>query len=70
MKDLYNYNKNITVTTTPSGDKVIVMNDAIYTKLCCDIFDGYMHQKDEKLDATAKDTIALWRAIAGDGEND
>lgn len=61
---MYDYNKNINIITTPNGDKVITMNDAIFTKLLNDIFDASRHQQEEKLDASAEDTIALWRALA------
>jgi hypothetical protein len=65
MTDIYNYQANITVTTTPNGDKVITMNDAIYTKLCNDIFDAQMYQLDKSLAATARDTQNLLKAIVG-----
>ena len=29
MKDIYNYNKNITLTKTVNGDVVMTMNEAI-----------------------------------------
>lgn len=67
-EDIYNYQANITVTTTPHGDKVITMNDAIFTKLLNDIFDASRHQQEEHLDASAEDTIALWRALAAKEE--
>lgn len=63
-EDIYNYQANITVTTTPNGDKVITMNDAIFTKLLNDIFDAQMYQYHKKLDATAEDTKNLWLALA------
>lgn len=61
--NIYNYQANITVTTTPNGDKVITMNDAIYTKLCNDIFEAQEHQNEQGHDATARDTLKLWRAL-------
>lgn len=66
--NIYDYKANITVTTTPNGDKVITMNDAIYTKLCNDIFDAQMYQQDKKLDATSRGTQDLWRALVGEDE--
>lgn len=63
-EDIYNYQANITITTTPHGDKVITMNDAIFTKMLNDIFDAQMYQYDKKLDATAEDTKKLWQALA------
>lgn len=62
--DIYNYQANITVTTTPNGDKVITMNNAIFTKLLNDLFDAQMYQENKNLNATARDTQDLWRALA------
>lgn len=64
MTNIYDYQANITVTTTPNGDKVITMNDAIFTKILNDIFDAQMYQESKKLDASARDTQDLWRALA------
>ena len=61
--DIYNYQANITVTTTPNGDKVITMNGAIFTKLLNDLFDAQMYQENKNLNATARDTQELWRAL-------
>lgn len=63
-EDIYNYQANITVTTTAHGDKVITMNDAIFTKILNDIFDAQMYQQSKELDATAEDTKRLWQALA------
>ena len=30
---IYDYEANINITTTPNGDKVLTMNDAIFTKI-------------------------------------
>lgn len=62
--NIYDYQANITVTTTPNGDKVITMNDAIFTKLLNDLFDAQMYQENKNLNATARDTQELWRALA------
>lgn len=61
---MYDYDKNINIITTPNGDKVITMNDAIFTKLLNDIFDAKLYQQFKKLDATAEDTKKLWQALA------
>lgn len=62
--NIYEYKSNITVTTTPNGDKVITMNNAIFTKLLNDLFDAQMYQENKNLNATARDTQELWRALA------
>lgn len=61
---IYDYKNNIKITTTPNGDKVITMNEAILTKLCNDIFEAQMAQQNRGLEATAKDTNELWQALA------
>ena len=33
MENIYNYEKNIKVVTTAGGEKVVVMNDAIFTTI-------------------------------------
>lgn len=63
MTDIYNYKSNITVTTTPNGDKVITMNSAIFDKMLNDIFDAHIHQHEKNLDATSRDTQELWQAL-------
>jgi hypothetical protein len=64
MTDIYNYQANITVTTTPNGDKVITMNSAIFDMILNDLFDAQEHQNEQGHDATARDTLKLWRALA------
>jgi hypothetical protein len=68
MTNIYDYQANITVTTNPRGDKVITMNDAIFDELLNDIFDAKMYQESKNLSATARDTVALWNALAGEDE--
>jgi hypothetical protein len=63
MLDIYNYRKNITITTTPNGDKVITMNDAILTALINHIDDASEFQRSKGYGATADDTKELWRAL-------
>lgn len=60
---MYDYKKNIKVVTTPNGDVVITMSKSIHTVLMNDLFDAHLSQEDRKHDATAKDTLELWRAI-------
>ena len=64
MTDIYNYKKNITITTTPNGDKVITMDEAILISLINCIDDASEHQRSKGLDATADDTKELWRALS------
>ena len=61
---MYDYDKNITVTTTTNGDKVVTMSKAIYTKLCNSVFDAQRYQLNKSLTNTAKDTLELWRALS------
>lgn len=63
MLDIYNYKKNITITTTPNGDKVITMNRQILVTLINSVSDASDLQKSKGLDATAEDTKELWRAL-------
>lgn len=63
MLDIYNYKKNITITTTPNGDKVITMNRQILVTLINSVSDASDLQKSKGLDATAEDTHELWRAL-------
>lgn len=63
MKSVYDYNKNIEIVTTPSGDKVITMNDEIWTSICNHIYDASKFQKKKGLPFIADDTFKLWQAI-------
>lgn len=63
MKNIYNYQANITVSTTATGDKVITMNEEIFTALLNHIYDGAEYQKGRHLDATAEDTMELWGVL-------
>ena len=63
MLDIYNYRKNITITTTPNGDKVITMNRQILVTLINSVSDAAHYQKNKGLDATSEDTLELWRAL-------
>ena len=60
---IYDYEANINITTTPSGDKVITMNDAIFTKIINDIYEASQSQEKKGLSATSRDTMRLWHAL-------
>lgn len=63
MNSLYDYENNITVNTTPNGDKVITMNSAIFTEILNSISDGQIWQKEKGYKATAEQTRQLWNAL-------
>lgn len=63
MEDIYNYGKHVKVVTTPSGDKVITMNDAIFTSMIIALYEGKEHQEQDDRDATAKTTLRLINAL-------
>lgn len=60
MENIYDYAKNIKVVTTVSGDKVITMNEAIFTTIRNAIYDASEKQEKEGLQATADDLKKLW----------
>ena len=63
---IYDYEANINITTTPNGDKVITMNDAIFTKLINDIYEASQSQDKKGFKATSRDTLRLWNALNKD----
>lgn len=63
MEDIYNYRKHVKVVTTPSGDKVITMNEAIFTSMIIALYEGKEHQEQDNRDATAKSTLRLINAL-------
>lgn len=63
MLDIYNYRKNITITTAHNGDKVITMNRQILVSMLNSLCDASDFQKSKGLGATAEDTKELWRAL-------
>ena len=63
MEDIYNYKKHVKVVTTPSGDKVITMNEAIFTSMIIALYEGKEHQEQDNRDATAKSTLRLINAL-------
>lgn len=60
---IYDYEANINITTTPNGDKVLTMNDAIFTKIINDIYEASLSQDKKGLTATSRDTMRLWNAL-------
>lgn len=63
---IYDYEANINIITTSSGDKVITMNDAIFTKIINDIYEASQSQEKKGLSATSRDTMRLWSALNKD----
>lgn len=63
MKNIYDYQNNIKVTTTPNGDKVITMNEEILTSIRNHLFEVADKYEAEGFKALAKDTMELWRAL-------
>ena len=63
MENIYNYKKNINVITTVNGDKVITMNEAIFTTIRNAIYNGSENQRDKGYDATADDLVELWKVL-------
>lgn len=63
---MYDYKKNIKVITTPSGDKVIVTNDAIYTEILVALKDSERYHRDHNREATANSIDKLWLYLNDD----
>lgn len=63
---IYDYEANINITTTPNGDKVLTMNDAIFTKIINDIYEASQSQDKKGFTATSSDTLKLWRVLKQD----
>lgn len=63
MKNIYDYQANITIAKTPNGDIVMTMNDAILTNILNDIHDASELQRQQGYEATSESTKALWRAL-------
>ncbi len=61
--DYYNYRKNISVVTTPNGDKVITMNSQVFDLLVNHLYDAAKFQKNEGHNATSDDTKELWGVL-------
>lgn len=63
MENIYDYKNNINVITTPNGDKVITMNEAIYVELLNHVYDASRFQESQNRNATAKSTMEMWGAL-------
>ena len=63
MNHIYDYKNNINVITTPNGDKVITMNEAIYVELLNHIYDASQYQESKNHKATAESTMEMWDAL-------
>lgn len=60
MENIYDYANNIKVITTVSGDKVITMNQDIFTLIRNSIYDASEKKEAEGLQASADDLKKLW----------
>jgi hypothetical protein len=63
MTNIYDYNKNINIVTTPSGDKVITMNQQILTVIENALFDAADWHNKEGRDATYRDLVKLRQVL-------
>ena len=63
MTNIYDYNKNINIVTTPSGDKVITMNQQILTVIENALFDAADWHDKEGRDATGRDLLKLRQVL-------
>ena len=63
MGNIYDYKKNINVITTPNGDKVVTMNEAVYVELLNHVYDASRFQESQNHKATAESTMEMWDAL-------
>lgn len=63
MKNIFDYNGNINVITTPNGDKIITMNQAIFDMIVNHLYDAAKLQEQEGYNATSEDTKKLWKTL-------
>lgn len=63
MNNIYDYKNNINVITTPNGDKVITMNEAIYVELLNHVWDASKYQESQNHRATAESTLEMRDAL-------
>ena len=63
MENIYNYKENIKVVTTAGGEKVVVMNDAIFTTIRNAICDAAVYRKQKGYSSVAEDTKRLWEVL-------
>lgn len=69
MNSIYDYANNVKVMTTVNGDKVITMNDAIFTTLIVNLYEAKAQQKQDMRDATARTTQELIDALRKEDED-
>ena len=69
MNSIYDYANNVKVMTTVNGDKVITMNDAIFTELIVDLYEAKTRQKQGMRNATAHTTQELIDALRKEDED-
>lgn len=60
---MYNYQENIKINKTVSGDIVLTMNEAILTTILNCIYDSCEYRKNEGLTTSAEDTNKLWNIM-------
>lgn len=65
MKSIYNYQTNITVSTTATGDKVITMNKEVFTELLNNLFEAHDSYTNRYLKSLSENTLELWSALKG-----
>ena len=68
MENIYDYKNNINVITTPNGDKVITMNEAVYVELLNHVYDASRFQESQNHKATAESTMEMWDALNDEKE--
>ena len=61
--DIYDYERNVSVATTPNGDKVITMNSAILTSIIVALYEAVERQREDGRKATADTTLRIIEAL-------
>ena len=61
--DIYNYQKNIKISKTASGDVVLTMNEPILITLINCVYDAAEYLKGQGLNASYEDISNLWKAL-------
>ena len=69
MKSLYDYQNNINIVTTSSGDKVITMSPEILTVITNNLYDAAEHHRNEGRYATASDLLNLVTTLWNKDDN-
>lgn len=65
--DIYDYERNVSVATTPMGDKVLTMNREILTSIIVALYEAVEHQREDGRNATANRTLELIHALDKEG---